>query len=165
MWTILFSLFIDRFIYYKYSKHINKHMFFIIFLINIYYLYSKDMFFFIIFNVLLFESITDIINHDVFSICNLIIFAICFYQSYPNISYTSFLVPLTLYILNLFFNGMGIGDIELLFSICPLFDFRKMTLLIFLASIFNIIYSFFVRKESYSFIPFLSIGILLIYCF
>lgn len=152
---------------YKYNKPINKHLFFIELFIETYSLYSKDLIFFILFTILFTISITDYINQDVYSIFNYLLDTIMYFLLKPNISnlLMSLIIPLILFILNKFMNGMGYGDIELLASLSFVFGLTDLVKIIFLASLINLIYAFFYKKDSYSFVPFISISCLFIYLF
>lgn len=142
-------------------------MFFIELSIEAYSLYKKDLVFFVLFTILLTQSITDYINHDVYSVLNYCLALLMFILAsikLIDIVY-SLTVPIGLFVINKFIKGMGSGDLELLVSISFVFNFQSLLQIVFLSSLFNLLYSFFVKKDSYSFVPFLSISCLIIYLF
>ena len=167
VWALIYTYLIDRFLVYNYNKHINKHMFFIELFIEAYSIYSKDHKFFILFTILLTISITDYINQDVYSIFNYLLAITMYILVRPNITrlLLSMMVPISLYIINRFLNGIGSGDIELLFALAFCFEIVDMVKIIFVSSFLNLVYAFFKKKSSYSFVPFLSISCLIIYLF
>lgn len=167
MWTLIFSYLINEFIANRYNKHINKHVFSIELFIEIYSLYKKDLIFFILFTILFFQSITDYLNHDVYSLFNYILALIMCYLLSPPFEQCciSLIIPFSLILLNKLMNGMGSGDIELIIVLAFVFNFISLLLIVFLSSFMNLIYSFFIKKDKYSFVPFLSISCLIIYLF
>lgn len=155
--------FIDSFIQEKYQKHINKHLFFIMLFIEAYSTAKNDLFFLIFSSLLLINSITDYINNDVYTFFNILILITSLILLPIKISQALFslLVPLFLFFLNKIFNGIGLGDIELLTCICFVFNLYELIEIIFLSSFLNLIYAFFTKKKYFAFVPFLTISILI----
>lgn len=112
--------------------------------------------------ILLFQSITDYINNDVYLFFNLLLLLINI-NNINSMNYSSFLVPIILLIINKAINGIGFGDIEIIFVLSFIFNIYELFLILFFASSLNLIYAFFYKKDKYPFIPFLSIAILIIY--
>ena len=112
--------------------------------------------------ILLFQSITDYINNDVYSFFNLLLLLINI-NNINLMNYSSFLVPIILLIINKVTNGIGFGDIEIIFVLSFIFNIYELFLILFFASSLNLIYAFFYKKDKYPFVPFLSIAILIIY--
>ena len=160
---LIFFILVNQFINKIYKKSINKQVFFILFILDLYTLYSKDYFFCTLAYILLFHSITDIINYDVYSILNYLLMIISFLK-YKTIS-ISILIPIILAIINVFKKGIGQGDIELLFGLSFIFEFYDLVLIVFIASILNLIYSLFSKNKLFPFVPFLSIATMIIYLF
>ena len=165
MWSIVYFYIVSTFIKFKYKVSINKHLFIIIFFIELYSLYSKDILFFLLFSILLFQSITDYINNDVYTFCNIIIASIGLLFIKPSITsiITSLVLPIVLIVLNSFIKGIGDGDIELLICLCFIYDLYSLSLIVLLASTLNFIYALILKKDKYSFIPFIFVCSLIIY--
>lgn len=163
MGLLIYAL-ISKLIRKYYDVPINKQVFFILLLIEITAIYKKDLLFYILFTLLLVMSITDVINNDVNTlICIIIgILGLIFNK---DISIMSFLVPVVLYIVNKFIKGMGLGDIYLLIALSFIFNTYEISLICLLSSTMNLIYSRFIKKERYAFVPFISLASLIMYLF
>lgn len=162
MWALCYYLLLSSFIKDIYHKHINKLVFFIMLYIELLSIYRNDPYLLIIFTILIFQSVTDYINNDVYTIFNVLLVFIGLSFNSFNL-YLSFFVPITLIIINRFTNGMGSGDIEMIICLCFIFDIYELFSILFIASLLNLIYAFFIKKDIYPFIPFLSIGIYVFY--
>ena len=151
----------------KYEVSINKHVFFIELFIEMYSLIDKNLFFMLFFTILLLQSITDFINNDVYTILNISIIIIGLI--FKNINYNeillSMLLPLLLWIINIFKKGIGDGDIEMIFALCFIYNTMQLSKIILFSSIMNLIYSFVIKKDKYSFIPFIFLSCLLLELF
>lgn len=161
VWSLAIFVLIYTFILDKYQIHINKHVFFIELIIETYSIVKNDLFFLLFGSILLIESITDYINNDVYSICNILIIVITLIFKDINLMDVLFALtlPITLFIINKIFNGIGLGDIELLISLCFLFNIYDLSRIVLLSSMLNIIYAFFTKKKCFPFVPFLTCSI------
>ena len=165
--ALLFSLYFRNFIYKKY--HVYKDTIFIIYvLIDIYSFLCNDLTFFFIFTFLISQAITDYINQDVLTTLNIIpiIYAIIINSNHllTTILYAS-IFPFALLIINKFKTLIGMGDIEIIFVLGLYFKYEKLLLIVLISSLINLIYSFFVKKNKYSFVPFILIATFLVYFF
>ena len=164
MWTLIYYKFLKTFIYKKYNYQLRPKICIFILLFEILLLVNKDLLLFAISQILIFQSITDIINKDVYTLINLLFIPIAFYTNQSIIdNLLSEIIVVIIYLLSKIINGIGIGDINLLFYLGLIFDYPSMLHIILLASILNILYALFHPKKSYSFIPFISISCIVIY--
>lgn len=162
MWSFIYFLLISKYIKYKYSISIRKQVFFIELLIEFISIYKQDILFFILFTILLTQSITDIINYDIYSILN--IFLALFLILYKGLNISKYLTSITLPLILLIINkGIGLGDIEILFIEAIIFDIYKLSLIVFISSFINLIYALIRKNKYYPFVPFISMSTLLIY--
>ena len=126
----------------------------------------NDFWLYIIFIILLFQSLCDIFNNDVYTIFNISLLLIGVITNYNHIIYyliSSLILPIILLLIKLLTNAIGGGDIEMLFCLGFIFKFNEICLILLIASILNIIYSFINKKEKYAYIPFLSVATIFIY--
>ena len=165
MWAFLFYLLTSKFITYKYNKKLGIIYFLIDIISEIYLINSLDIKFYIIFQILLFQSITDITNNDVYLIPNIAICLIPFIFNEYSLFNTliSFLLPLVIYLISKLNKGIGDGDIELLICLCFLFDIKQMCYICLIASTLNIIFSLHQKRNIYPFVPFISIATTIVY--
>lgn len=121
----------------------------------------------IIFVVLFFSSYIDIKQKYVYCFFNLIffIFGLIRYSNTDHPLLGFFVIPLTLVGINLIYQkeAIGYGDIEMIACAGFLLGYQKICMAFFIATFTNTIYSFFIQKKEYAFIPFLSIGIMISY--
>lgn len=164
VWTLVYYGLINALIRKSYDKHINKHVFFIMLMIELVSIYKADMILLLLFSLLLPISITDIINNDVYTPF-LYLLGLLGVLYKGTISICTFILPLVIYIINRHTRGLGLGDIDLLISLAFIFNLYELSLILFIASILNLIYSIFNKKHKYAFVPFMSIGCLLVYSF
>ena len=165
--AFLFSLYFRNFIYKKY--HVSLDMIFVIYvLIDIYSFLSNDLTFFIVFIFLISQAITDYLNQDVYTTLN-ILPAIYAFIIHSNNFLSTFLyasiIPFTLLLINSFKPLIGMGDIEIIFILGLLFNYEKLLLIVLISSLINLIFSFFIKKNKYSFVPFILIATFLVYFF
>lgn len=163
--AFLFSIYFTKFLYKKY--HIRIDFIFLIYaLIDVYSLINNDLTFFVVFTFLLTQSITDYINQDVYSEVNVLptIYAIILNsnQLFSKFLYASIL-PIALMIINRFKTLIGMGDIEIIFVLGLLFGYEQLLLIVLISSLINLVYAFFIKKNRYSFVPFIFIATFLVY--
>lgn len=125
---------------------------------------NNDLLFFIIFQLMIFNTITDIINKDVYIVPNLLFILLGFTLNRPikEVIVSISIFPTMLFILSKLTNGIGLGDVILVFLLGFIFDIKRLVSTILLASIINLIYALFIKKDEYSFVPFIFISILLV---
>ena len=160
--ALFFFLIYKSFLLKKYSYHLNHTVFITDLIFEQLCLITNNYFVFIIFNLILFNCLTDIINNNVYTIVNVIILIITL-STTKNINiYTLFFLTI-LKTIGSIYKNIGDGDIEFLLCIHPLFNFKQMMIIINLASLTSLFYMLKCRKNKIYFIPFLSFYIFLIY--
>lgn len=138
-------------------------MFFIIFFLEIISIYINSPTLLCVGMILIFQSITDYINNDVFTVFNVLLaFVGIAIYGVNNINLIKLILPLFLILINKLINGMGLGDIELLFSLSFILNLYELILVLFIASLLNLVYATLIRKEIYAFVPFLTIATIIV---
>jgi len=162
--SIFIYILVRKFIKNKYNFKLNNLYLFFSMSIEIYSLYLKDILFYIVFELLLFSSLTDVINNDVYTLANIAIFIVgIIYKNNLSEMLLAMLLPFVLFILARISKGIGNGDIELLFCLSSIFNLYQMCLICLIASILNLIYGIHIKRNVYPFIPFMSIACIIVY--
>lgn len=156
--SIIFYL-IQKSLYFK-SYNYKLHPLFLVFMILIEFLlhFNNNYVFFVIIELLITNSISDILNFDVYTIFNILLFI---YSSILSKSFNLYLILGFFFLTFLKTKHIGSGDIEVLFSISPLFSLYQLIKILFLASSFALAYMCIFRKNKIPFVPFLSFSIVI----
>lgn len=163
MWALIYYKLLSIFIYKRYKRVLSQYIGILVLFFELLSIMNRDLVLFIMSNVLIFQSITDIINNDVYIYPNLLLIPLGFYRPVVSILSSTIIIPAVLLILSKITKGLRAGDINLLFCLGFIFDYEQMIYIVLVASILNLIYAFFARKNTYSFEPFISISSMLIY--
>lgn len=138
-------------------------MFFIIFFLEIISIYINSPTLLCVGMILIFQSVTDYINNDVYTVFNVLLaFVGIAIYGVNIINLIKLILPLFLIFINKLINGMGLGDIELLFSLSFILNLYELILVLFIASLLNLVYATLIRKEIYAFVPFLTIATIIV---
>lgn len=138
-------------------------MFFIIFFLEIISIYINSPTLLCVGMILVFQSVTDYINNDVYTVFNVLLAFVGIAMYGVNIiNLIKLILPLFLILINKLINGMGLGDIELLFSLSFILNLYELILVLFIASLLNLVYATLIRKEIYAFVPFLTIATIIV---
>lgn len=156
---IFFSL--TKFIKYKYHKSLNIYYLIPFIFIDFYIIYSKQYNLLILFYILMIQTIFDLINNDIYTILNLFIIINSFIFKQFDLFNTlnNLILILILLIIYYFRHSIGLGDIELLFSLSFIYDLYNLSLILLISSLFALLYSSINKKRYYAFVPFISLAI------
>jgi len=165
MWTLIYYIFLYNFINKHYGYKLPKYIVLLILISEILVIINNDLLLFILIQLLLFDSITDYINKDVYIYPNaiVIILGLSLHRSIYDLLSSTLIIPTVLFVLNKFYKGIGTGDIILLFCLGFIYNYKSMIYILLIASCTNLIYAFLVRKKQYSFVPFIALASMLIY--
>lgn len=165
MWSLIYYCFIRWFIKNRYEIAISEHLFFITLCFEIISIYYSNIYYLIPLFLLITNSVTDYINHDVYSVFNivLVLYAVLILKPGIESVLISLIVPLILYLLNKLYKGMGQGDIELFIALSFYFDIVSLVKILLISSLLNLLYAAFVHKESYCFVPFITIATIMVF--
>ena len=127
---------------------------------------------FLLITILFISSFLDIKQEIVYSPFNICIVLLGFVKHISgfydclDIVLGYVFIPIILLILNVYKkDSIGYGDIEFISAMGIFLGYKKLVYAFFISVIFLFIYSRIVKKERYPFIPFLSIGFVIVLIF
>lgn len=162
---IIYYNLLKLFVYKKYNVKLPFYTIIFYLLIDLYFLYSNNLLFYIFLTILLTQSIFDLINYDVYSLLNilLLIVGILFrYQYIKTNIIPTIIITLSFCLINVLNKGIGTGDIELIAIISIVFNYIICLKVLSLASMSNLLFALFYQKDKYPFVPFIFVAFIIV---